>query len=469
MVWPKKITPQFNLGSLLKLGLPQSLFGRALLILVLPTILVQIVAVVLFYERHWSNVQRHLSSSLAGEVALIMDRVISTQGDKRQDYIMRYAKIMNMDIAILSPPLYQADAQEKQRFSAYIYELQQRLGLHFSVFEWKKGEIVRTQILWQHEMIQIDVGVKRLESATTYIFVSWLISSACLLTLIAIIFLRNQIRPIKRLAQVAERFGMGQDVSNYRPSGAQEVRQAGKAFITMRARILRQINTRTAMLTGISHDLRTPLTRLKLQLAMLPAQPDYADEVTAMQDDIKEMEAMLNEYLEFARSNDEDLPTEEINIAELLRATAESFINMGANVSYDLPSNVMIVVRPNQIKRVVENIIVNSLKYGGGTAHLTMQTQPNWLHIMVEDEGGGIAEDYMEEVFRPFVRLEESRNTQTGGVGLGLSIARDIVQAHGGKILLNNRYDAGGLPCGLIVDIMLPMSIFLPDFSFNTI
>jgi signal transduction histidine kinase len=181
------------------------------------------------------------------------------------------------------------------------------------------------------------------------------------------------------------------------------------------------------------------------------------------------MEAMLNEYLEFARSNDEDLPTEEINIAELLRATAESFINMGANVSYDLPSNVMIVVRPNQIKRVVENIIVNSLKYGGGTAHLTMQTQPNWLHIMVEDEGGGIAEDYMEEVFRPFVRLEESRNTQTGGVGLGLSIARDIVQAHGGKILLNNRYDAGGLPCGLIVDIMLPMSIFLPDFSFNTI
>jgi two-component system, OmpR family, osmolarity sensor histidine kinase EnvZ len=458
MQWLKKILLLFNIVSLLKASLPQSLFGRALLILVLPTILVQIVAVVLFYERHWSSVQRHLSSSLAGEVALIMDRVITTQGEKRNDYLMRYAKIMNMDIAILPPPLHQATPQEMERFAAYIHELNQRLGLNFSVFESSKGEIVRTQILWQHEMIQIDVGVKRLESATTYIFVSWLISSAFLLTLIAIMFLRNQIRPIKRLAEVAQRFGMGQDVSNYRPSGAQEVRQAGKAFITMRARILRQINTRTAMLTGISHDLRTPLTRLKLQLAMLPAPTDYSDEITAMQDDIKEMEGMLNEYLEFARGNDEDLPTEEVNITELLQATAESFINMGANVSYDLPSNVMVVVRPNQIKRVVENIIGNALKYGGGVAHLNMQTQPSWLHIMVEDEGQGIAEDYMEDVFRPFMRLEESRNSQTGGVGLGLSIARDIVQAHGGKILLKNRYSANGEVCGLMVDIILPMT-----------
>ncbi len=439
--------------------MPQSLFGRALLILVLPTILVQIVAVVLFYERHWSNVQRHLSSSLAGEVALIMDRAISTQGEKRSSYLNRYAKIMNMQIAILAPPLHENVAESDERFQAYIHELKQRISLRFVVFDVPDindddGEIIRTQILWQNEIIQIDVGVKRLESATTYIFVSWLVSSAILLTFIAIIFLRNQIRPIKRLAEVAERFGMGQDVGNYRPHGAQEVRQAGKAFLKMRGRILRQINTRTAMLTGISHDLRTPLTRMKLQLAMLNIAS--SEEIIAMQEDIYEMEVMLNEYLDFARGNDEDSPTEMVNMAEMLHSIAQSFVNSASNISYNLPAKAQIKIRPNQMRRAVQNIMTNALKYGGGAAHLSLQSYQGWLHIIVEDEGSGIAEADMEEVFRPFTRLESSRNSQTGGVGLGLAIARDIVQAHGGKILLKNRYDANGHVCGLIVTIILP-------------
>jgi two-component system osmolarity sensor histidine kinase EnvZ len=448
-----------NAISLLKNQLPQSLFGRALLILVLPIILVQIMAVVVFYERHWSNVQRYLSSSLAGEVALIMDRAITTHGEKRYNYLRRYARIMDMQIAILPPPLLPMTASDKQRFSAYIQELDKRLGFNFSVFEVEK-DTIRTQILWQNEIIQIDVGVKRLESATTYIFISLLISSAVLLTLVAILFLRNQIRPIKRLSYVAEKFGMGQDVSDYRPHGALEVRQAGKAFLTMRARILRQVNTRTAMLTGISHDLRTPLTRLKLQLAMLPSNAINADEMQAMQDDIHEMELMLNEYLEFARGNDEDSPAEMVNIAELLYSVAQSFINASENVSYDLPNEAMIMVRPTQMRRAVQNILSNALKYGGGAAHLSLQLLEGWLHIIVEDEGGGIPEEHMEEVFRPFTRLEVSRNQTTGGVGLGLAITRDIVQAHGGKILLKNRADSSGQICGLCVTIILPLNAY---------
>jgi two-component system, OmpR family, osmolarity sensor histidine kinase EnvZ len=452
-----------NITSLLKNKLPQSLFGRALLILVLPTILVQIMAVVVFYERHWSNVQRYLSSSLAGEVALIMDRAVTTHGEKRYDYLKRYARIMDMDIAILSLPLPLPPIQphDKQRFTAYIEELDKRLGLNFTVFE-VENDLIRTQILWQNEIIQIDVGVKRLESATTYIFVSLLISSAILLTLIAILFLRNQIRPIKILAQVAEKFGMGQDVSDYRPHGALEVRQAGKAFLTMRARILRQVNTRTAMLTGISHDLRTPLTRLKLQLTMLPSNSVNHDEMQAMQDDIYEMEVMLNEYLEFARGNDEDSPAEMVNISELLFNIAQSFINTGEALSFDLADDVFLMLRPSQMRRAVQNIISNALKYGGGLAHLSLQMLDGWLHIILEDAGSGIPDEHMDEVFRPFSRLESSRNQATGGVGLGLAITRDIVQAHGGKILLKNRIDEYGKICGLCVTIILPLHSYKP-------
>jgi two-component system osmolarity sensor histidine kinase EnvZ len=437
----------------LKSTLPQSLFGRALLILVLPTLMLQIVAIYIFYERHWSNIERHLSSSLAGEVALIMDRAITTEGELRASYLNRYADIMNMDIQLLPPPLHTTSIQEEKRFAAYMRELRRRLGLQFTVYEIPTREIVRTQILWQNQIIQIDVGVKRLKSSTTYIFISWLLCSAVLLTLIAIIFLRNQIRPIKRLAEVAQRFGMGQDVGDYRPHGAREVRQAGMAFLTMRARLLRQVNTRTAMLSGISHDLRTPLTRMKLQLAFLPP----CEETLAMQEDIAEMDMMINEYLEFARGNDEDSPSVVVDIAELVQQVVQAFVSSGAEIEAHLPSPILTAVRPLQLRRAVQNIISNALKYGERCS-VTLHQQQGWVHIIVTDAGNGIPEADMEEVFRPFTRLETSRNTATGGVGLGLAITRDIIQAHGGKILLKNNLDVSGTITGLTVTMMLPMA-----------
>jgi two-component system, OmpR family, osmolarity sensor histidine kinase EnvZ len=446
-----KVLYQFLIHAV-KTRLPQSLFGRALLILVLPTLLVQLLAIYIFYERHWSSIQRHLSASLAGEVTVVIERSLQTMGEEREAALMMYGRIMNMRIRLLPATSENLPPSTNARFSTYRYELRKRLNVPFVVYELPHKEAIRTLIMLPQEIVQIDVGIKRLESSTTYIFVTWVIGSTLLLTLIAIMFLRNQIRPMARLAEAAERFGRGQDVGNYRPHGAEEVRKAGKAFMVMRSRILRQVTTRITMLTGISHDLRTPLTRLKLQLAMLPS----SDENSAMQQDINEMEQMLQEYLEFARGNDETVPSEIVNMAEWLREIVYAYLNTGAGITYSLPETVFLPIRQVQMRRAVQNLITNALNYGE-SCHVYMEVHSGWLHIAVEDNGIGIPEEEMEEVFRPFTRLEASRNHETGGVGLGLSIARDIAHAHGGKIQMFNRYDKERHILGLSVVLMLPI------------
>lgn len=436
----------------LKRFMPPTLFGRALLILVLPTILLQILAITVFFDHHWGSIQRHLSSSLAGEVSVVVERAIRTPLEQRDYALALYGKMMNMRIRLLPHPL-NRERHDKRRYKIYAYELKQRLHLPFSIYALPTHEMIRTQVALPEQILQIDVGVKRLESSTTSIFVYWLVCSAGLLTLIAGLFLRGQIRPITQLADAAERFGMGQNVGDFRPSGALEVRTAGKAFVVMRARILRQISTRTAMLTGISHDLRTPLTRLKLQCAMMKETEDSR----AMLLDIDEMDAMLTEYLEFARGNDESVPSEPIDIAPWLRGIVQSYISTGASVSCSLRHTATLWLRPLQMKRAVENIINNALKYGQ-RCHISIELSDHWLTMLFHDAGDGIPEEAMEEMFRPFTRMEDSRNHSTGGVGLGLAISRDIVQAHGGKIMLRNQMTREGIIDGLIVSVTLPLS-----------
>ena len=436
-----------------KIALPRSLFGRALLILTVPTILAQCMALTVFYDRHWDSIERHLSSSLAGEVAIMVDRAMRTAPAGRADTLRMYGSMMNMRIHLLPLEARLHASVDQARFKRYAGELRKRLGIPFSIYyPTRDGETIRTELRLPDQILRIDVGNKRLESSTTSIFVFWVVGSAFVFTLIAILFLRNQIRPITRLAEAADRFGRGQDVGNFRPHGAEEVRTAGRAFMVMRSRIIRQVSTRVAMLTGVSHDLRTPLTRLKLQLAM---QPEHED-VRAMRQDVDEMEHMLNEYLEFARGNDESIPTEEVDMADWLRSIIQSYHASGAAITYTIPDTVELPIRPMQLRRAAQNIITNALKYGE-RCHVALEISSGWLSLTVEDEGGGIPEEAMEEVFRPFTRLEGSRNRETGGVGLGLAITRDIVQAHGGKITMRNCYDGNGKVRGLSVVILLPI------------
>jgi two-component system, OmpR family, osmolarity sensor histidine kinase EnvZ len=446
------LNPYAWIAKRLKRFMPPSLFGRALLILVLPTLLLQILVITIFFDHHWGSIQRHLSASLAGEVAIVVERAIRTPPEQRDYALTLYGRMMNMRIRLLPLPL-DATRHEQQRYTLYAYELKRRLHLPFSVYTLPTHEMIRTRVALPDQVLQIDVGMKRLESSTTSIFVYWLVCSAGLLTLIAGLFLRGQIRPITQLADAAERFGMGQNVGDFRPSGAHEVRIAGKAFVVMRARILRQISTRTAMLTGISHDLRTPLTRLKLQCAMM----QDTEDTRAMMGDIDEMEAMLNEYLEFARGNDESVPSEPMDVAPWLRGIVQGYVHTGAAVSCSLRHTATLWIRPLQMKRAVENIINNALKYGH-RCHLSIELSDHWLTILFHDAGEGIPEQAMEEMFRPFTRMETSRNHATGGIGLGLAISRDIVQAHGGKISLRNHTDREGTVDGLIVSLTLPLS-----------
>ncbi len=447
-----RMNPYRFLTQQIKIAMPKSLFARALLILTVPTILAQCLALTVFYDRHWDSIERHLSSSLAGEVAIMTDRAMRLPLAERGNSLRMYGAMMNMRIHLLPRQALHASA-DQARFTRYAAELGKRLEVPFSIYYPRPdSETIRTELSLPDQILQIDVGNKRLESSTTTIFVLWVVGSAAVFTLIAILFLRNQVRPITRLAEAADRFGRGQDVGSFRPHGAEEVRTAGRAFMVMRARITRQVSTRVAMLTGVSHDLRTPLTRLKLQLAM----QRETDDIRAMRQDVDEMEHMLNEYLEFARGNDESIPTEEVDMADWLRSIIQSYLAAGAAITYTIPDTVELPIRPMQLRRAAQNVITNALKYGE-RCHVALDITGGWLSLGVEDEGPGIPEAAMEEVFRPFTRLEQSRNRETGGVGLGLAITRDIVQAHGGKITMRNRYDAEGKIKGLNVVILLPV------------
>lgn len=299
----------------------------------------------------------------------------------------------------------------------------------------------------EHRVARILCPERRLTSPTTYIFILWLIGSALILFGIAILFMRNQIRPIMRLAVAAEKFGKGQDVPDFRPVGAAEVRQAARAFLEMKDRLKRQIEQRTAMLSGVSHDLRTPLTRMKLQLAIMKGGADMDN----LRQDIEEMEKMVEGYLTFAKGEGDEMP-ETTNLRPMLDRVLINARRQGYEVSEVFGDRLTIKVRPIAIERAIANVVSNACKYGKRVWISALCEEDEAVEIIVDDDGPGIAEDLRGEVFRPFFRVEKSRNKKTGGVGLGLSIARDVVHGHGGDIMLDDSPHGG-----LRVVIRLPL------------
>ncbi|MGZ9096782.1 MAG: ATP-binding protein [Micavibrio sp.] len=437
----------------LKTFMPRTLFGRSLLIMVTPVLLIQIIAAYVFFDRHWSKMTERLAYAVAGEIAVIAAKIEEDPtSDNVRGISQAGAQYLSLLIsyepgAVIAPDAlgYNSPSLITRKLAAALDE-QVRRPYSISIDTSEKWIEVRVAL--PEGVLSVSPPQRRLFSSTGYVFLLWMIVSSIILLGISVLFMRNQIRPIRRLAIAAERIGKGRDLpATFKPEGAREVRQASKAFIDMHDRIKRQIAQRTAMLAGVSHDLRTPLTRLKLQAAMMGNTPD----TEAMRNDIGDMERMLNAYLDFVRGEGGEASSR-VDLKDMLDRIVQLTRRSGTVIEFEADGDLSIPLRALAFERCLNNIIGNAKKYARSIWVRAERMNAETIVITVDDNGPGIPEDQMEDVFRPFVRVDKSRNAATGGVGLGLSIAQDIVHSHGGEISL-----AKSPHGGLRVVISLPV------------
>lgn len=442
----------------IKRYLPRTLLGRSLLILVIPIFLMQVITTVVFFDRHWNKMTERFSFAVAGEIAITVRAIENEATPETIAWIKQYLQ-ENLELLVeykggrtwLAPDLKSINAVSggvegsNNAFWEYLVtqslaaKLKEQMENRFYIDADFKKKWVNVFIEVGGGILKVSLPQNRLFSSSGYIFLIWMFASSLLLLAVAIVFMRNQIRPIRRLAIASEWFGRGRDVQNFKLEGALEVRQAGKAFIDMQRRIRRQIEQRTLMLAGVSHDLRTPLTRLKLQLEMM----DATEDVQGMKSDLFEMERMLSGYLDFVRGDGGE-HAQKVNVKHLIDKVSVNLDNNIA-VNVDVVNDLDVCVRPLAMERCLGNIVRNAAKFADQIWVQAKETEEDRIRIVIEDNGPGIPEEQFEDVFRPFIRLDESRNAATGGVGLGLSIAMDVVHNHGGKIWLEPSHQHGGL------------------------
>jgi len=433
----------FSADHLLRRFLPRSLLGRSLLIVLVPLVLLQAVALQIFYGSHLDALSRRLADSVAGEVAFMVDEIdrapqlrTTLIDESDQHFSFSTVFLRNQVLRHLPPPDAPGPVDDD-----LATELASDLHRPFNV-EWNTAPaFIRINIQLADGVLRIDVPRKRLYVGTLYIFLVWLIGTAGLLFGIAALFLRTQVRGIKRLAIAAEAFGMGRDPGPIRPEGAIEVRRAASAFNRMQERVRRFLAQRTTMLAGVSHDLRTPLTRLRLALAMLPETP--SGELDDMARDIEEMEKLIAIYLSFARGEGSEQAAI-VDVSLLLDDVATAARRAGAGIECNVPDGIVATIRPEAIRRALTNLVDNARRHAA-MIWLGAAVRGRSLRITIDDNGPGIPAAKRETMFRPF------ESADPGGTGLGLAIARDIIGAHGGDILLLDR--PGG---GLRVVIDLP-------------
>lgn len=420
---------------MLKRYLPKSLYARVLVIVILPIFLMQAFITYVFFARHWDLVSANLSANIAGQVALITNLYGESRDPAARKAIEQLA-LKDMDISMrFEPGKGIPETNKRSFFALYNDTLERQLADKLAADFWFNTDSFPAYV---EIRVQLADGAlvflprrDRVFATNGPLFVIWLIGATVLLGAIAIIFLRNQVRSILKLAAAAEAFGRGRDAPEYRPSGATEVRRAGRAFIAMRERIKRHIHQRTAMLASVSHDLRTPLTRLKLALAMQPDTP----EMDALRGDVVEMERMVEAYLNFARdiAAGEDPGT--IDLAVLLKEVTEETARAGRVVQLDLDKGLVIAVRRDALKRAINNLVANSLKYANRT-WISAKRADGHVEIFIDDDGPGIDPAHYDDAFKPFTRLDDPRNAELAGVGLGLSVVRDVARSHGGEATL---------------------------------
>jgi len=436
----------FGLNNFVKKILPKRLFYRSLIIVATPIILLQIIITIVFFDSLWIKANKGMTRSLVSEVKTLFE-IYKDDKTNKEEILDLYNKNFDFVVRFKKDEIFPNEIPERW-YSPMDRSLRRELKSAFPNSYWfdttSYKETVYLKIKYNNGFLQIFFPKNKIAPSSARIFALWITLPGLLLITIAIVFLKNQTRPIVNLAKAAEKFGKGEYIKEFRPSGAQEIRQAAYEFDKMRKRITIHLKQRSEMLSGISHDLRTPLTRLKLQLAMLKQQ----DIAKKMGDDIEEMERMLNEYLEFSRhQKNED--TEIINLKDIIKDILEKYENK--NINSKIENNVEINIRPNSIKRCLANLIDNGLAYGKKVEIFVKKTL-NHIVIFVDDDGPGIPENERHNVMKPFYRIDKSRGQNKSGVGLGLSIANDIIRSHGGSISL----EKSSLN-GLRVKISLPL------------
>jgi two-component system, OmpR family, osmolarity sensor histidine kinase EnvZ len=427
-------------SATLKAVMPKGLYARALLIIIAPMVVLQSVVAFMFMERHYNLVTQRLSAGVVQDIATLIE--IDKAFPQEQALVRRIAQdklglvVDFLPVTELPPP------GPKPFFSlvdqALSEEVRKQIGRPYWIDTVGRSALLEIRIKLDNVVMRVFAPRRAAYVSNSHIFLAWMVGTSLVLITVAVLFLRNQIRPILRLADAAESFGKGREVPDFRPRGAREVRRAAVAFIEMKRRIERALEQRTAMLAGVSHDLRTILTRFKLELVLLGDSP----EIEAMKKDVDEMGRMLEAYIAFARgdSSEQSSPTDMGAFLEELKADAE---RNGHKSSVHFHGHPIVTVRPAAFKRCLANLVSNAARYAPSIS-ITGHRDHRWLTVTVDDDGPGIAAHLREEVFKPFLRLDDARNQDEGGTGLGLAIARDIARSHGGDITLSDS-PLGGL------------------------
>ena len=438
--------------------LPRGLMGRSLLILVTPLLLVQLVSAYVFFGTHWDLVTRRMSSSLAGDIGTVIQLLRQNPSPRGRDQTLALAaQEMELVISLRPGDILQRTGMlgAASKFTDLVmgYSLEDNLANAFNervgrpVFIDAETSDRDLMILVQlpDGVLEVKASRKRLYSPTTTIFAAWMAGTSLLLLGIAGLFTRNQVRAVKRLAVAADAFGKGRPVPDFKPEGAAEVRQAGKAFALMRDRLKSQVDQRTEMLAGVSHDLRTPLTRMKLQLAMMKGEG-----IGDLADDVGDMERMIEGYLAFARGEGTEV-SRPADLAALIEDTVAKARRDGGQIEVVCRGDLTLPLKSQAMSRCLANLIGNAVRYAAAV-RVTAARREDMAEVIIDDDGPGIPPEFRELVFKPFYRIEGSRNPKTGGVGLGLTIARDVARSHGGNILLED-----GPMKGLRVRLLLPL------------
>ena len=434
-----------GLNNFIKIILPKRLFYRALIIVAAPTIILQLIITIVFYDSIWIKANKNITRSLVSQLKTIQDVYINNK-DNLDFFTDSYKNNFNFEIGINdnSFPLISGERKYSPMDRSLRRELKSAFGNNnywFNTTKFKNAVEIKVRV--ENETLEFLIPKEMISASSVRLFVLWTTLPSIVLILIALIFLKNQTRPLVRLAKAAERFGRGDYVNDFRPSGAAEIRKAAYEFDRMAKRINRHLNQRSEMLSGISHDLRTPLTRLKLQLAMIKNK-DISEK---MSKDIDEMEKMLNDYLQFAKTQSQE-NTSTVNLANLIKNIKESYNY--ENLIISKLDDIAIQGRASSLKRCFVNLIQNGLTYGK-KVYLNLHKSSNRIVIIIEDDGPGIPEDQYKNVLKPFFRLDKSRNLNQTGIGLGLAIVEDVINSHGGNIQLGvSKYN------GLQVKIFLP-------------
>ena len=434
----------YGLNKFVKKLLPKQLFYRALLIVAAPIILLQITISVVFFDSLWIKTNKGMSRALVNEIKFFINAYENEQHNK-DSLTKLFSENHDVKVIYVSEKVLPKNNQERW-FSPMDRTLRRELKskmLNYWFDSTKFKDSIDLKIQYSNGYFQFLVPKERVTNTSARIFALWITLPAFLLITVALMFLKNQTKPIINLAKASEKFGRGEDIGEYRPSGALEIRQAGYEFERMRKRIIRHLNQRSEMLSGISHDLRTPLTRIKLQLAFIKDK----EISNKLSEDVSEMEKMLNEYLQFASKRSSE-NSEEFDISELIFNTIKKYENK--NITFDSNAKIIFTGRKNLIRRCLNNFIDNSIKYGKNIV-VSLKKGSNNLTIAVDDDGPGIEEKQYENVFKPFYKIDKSRGDSKSSVGLGMSIASDIIQSHGGSIKLEKSHLNG-----LRVKIFLP-------------